>query len=76
MAIDVSKDNPHDTGDNKMSYSGIVHRYALQYTTKFDYMWGAIAATLFCILLVLLVYWGFWEMGRKVELTNQRTLQE
>lgn len=31
-------------------------------------MWGAVAATLCCVLLVLPVYWGFWQLGRKVSL--------
>lgn len=39
-----------------------------QYQTSFAYVGGAIAATLITVLLVLPVYWGFWELGRKVTL--------
>jgi len=40
----------------------------VHYSTNFWYMGGALASTLVCVLLVLPVYWGFWELGRKVSL--------
>lgn len=46
------------------SITGIVE----QYKTSFGYVGGAIAATLITVLCVLPVYWGFWELGRKVTL--------
>jgi hypothetical protein len=39
-----------------------------QYKTSFAYVGGALAATLVTVLLVLPVYWGFWQLGRKVTL--------
>ncbi|KAF2822517.1 hypothetical protein CC86DRAFT_79694 [Ophiobolus disseminans] len=39
-----------------------------QYQTSFAYVGGALAATLITVLLVLPVYWGFWQLGRKVTL--------
>jgi hypothetical protein len=39
-----------------------------QYKTSFAYVGGALAATLITVLFVLPVYWGFWELGRKVTL--------
>ncbi|UPX14085.1 uncharacterized protein EKO05_0004576 [Ascochyta rabiei] len=39
-----------------------------EYTTDFHYVAGALVATLATILLVLPVYWGFWQLGRKVTL--------
>ncbi|OQU94425.1 hypothetical protein CLAIMM_00784 [Cladophialophora immunda] len=38
------------------------------YRTKYGWMFGALASTLVCVLLVLPSYWGFWELGRKVTL--------
>lgn len=46
------------------SVTGIVE----EYTTDFSYVAGALVATLITILLVLPVYWGFWQLGRKVTL--------
>ncbi|KAJ4346141.1 hypothetical protein N0V95_005694, partial [Ascochyta clinopodiicola] len=46
------------------SVTGIVE----EYTTDFSYVFGALAATLVTVLLVLPVYWGFWHLGRKVTL--------
>lgn len=31
-------------------------------------MWGAFASILFCIVCVLPVYWGYWQLGRNVTL--------
>jgi hypothetical protein len=39
-----------------------------QYKTSFAYVGGALAATLITVLLALPVYWGFWQLGRKVTL--------
>ncbi|KAH7066226.1 hypothetical protein BKA63DRAFT_523986 [Paraphoma chrysanthemicola] len=46
------------------SVTGIVE----QYNTSFGYVGGALAATLITVLFVLPVYWGYWELGRKVTL--------
>ncbi|KAJ4366817.1 hypothetical protein N0V83_007342 [Neocucurbitaria cava] len=46
------------------SVTGIVE----EYMTSFAYVGGALAATLTTLLLVLPVYWGFWQLGRKVTL--------
>ncbi|KAF2451759.1 hypothetical protein P171DRAFT_478783 [Karstenula rhodostoma CBS 690.94] len=46
------------------SVTGIVE----EYTTNFKYVAGALVATLVTVLLVLPVYWGFWQLGRKVTL--------
>jgi hypothetical protein len=46
------------------SVTGIVE----QYKTSFAYVGGALAATLITVLFVLPVYWGFWQLGRKVTL--------
>jgi hypothetical protein len=39
-----------------------------EYKTSFAYVGGALAATIVTVLLVLPVYWGFWQLGRKVTL--------
>ena len=46
------------------SVTGIVE----EYRTNFAYVGGALGATLITVLLVLPVYWGFWQIGRKVTL--------
>lgn len=46
------------------SVTGIVE----EYTTDFNYVAGALVATFVTMLLVLPVYWGFWQLGRKVTL--------
>jgi hypothetical protein len=46
------------------SVTGIVE----QYKTSFAYVGGALAATFITVLFVLPVYWGFWQLGRKVTL--------
>jgi hypothetical protein len=46
------------------SVTGIVE----EYTTNYGYMAGAIVATFVTVFLVLPVYWGFWQLGRKVTL--------
>jgi hypothetical protein len=46
------------------SVTGIVE----QYKTSFKYVGGALAATFITLILVLPVYWGFWQLGRKVTL--------
>lgn len=53
---------PHQ--EFRASITGIVE----QYVTSFGYMAGALVATLITFVLVLPVYWGFWELGRKVTL--------
>lgn len=46
------------------SVTGVVE----EYVTNFKYMAGALVATFVTVLFVLPVYWGFWELGRKVTL--------
>jgi hypothetical protein len=46
------------------SVTGIVG----EYQTSFAYVCGALAATFITVMLVLPVYWGFWQLGRKVTL--------
>lgn len=46
------------------SVTGIVE----EYVTDFAYMAGALVATLATLLAVLPVYWGYWQLGRKVTL--------
>ncbi|KAF2842192.1 hypothetical protein M501DRAFT_1013551 [Patellaria atrata CBS 101060] len=50
------------------SFPVTVSGYVEMYETDFRFMAGAIAATVLTILLVLPVFWGFWQLGRKVSL--------
>lgn len=69
-ATDISRDGlsvlvPHH---KNTKVDGFRFPYTVHYRADFDYMWGAVSATIVCVLLVLPVYWGFWELGRKVSL--------
>jgi hypothetical protein len=60
-----------DREANKMAHQTIstaVTGIVEQYNTSFAYVGGALAATFITVLLVLPVYWGFWQLGRKVTL--------
>ncbi|KXS95253.1 hypothetical protein AC578_9458 [Pseudocercospora eumusae] len=49
-------------------YSAVQFRDTIHYRTNWTYGIGAIASTFFCVLCVLPVYWGWWQLGRKVTL--------
>lgn len=51
--------------DFRASVTGIVE----EYRTSFEYVGGALAATFITVIFVLPVYWGFWQLGRKVTLS-------
>lgn len=68
LAIDVSVDDEYLEPDHDQILNGTRYPYAVHYRVHSEYMWGAVAATVCCVLLVLPVYWGFWQLGRKVSL--------
>ncbi|EME84606.1 uncharacterized protein MYCFIDRAFT_210925 [Pseudocercospora fijiensis CIRAD86] len=49
-------------------YSAVEYKDTIHYRTNWAYGIGAIASTFFCVLCVLPVYWGWWQLGRKVTL--------
>ena len=65
LTTDVSEDDPNNNRNATTQYNAVEYRQSIHYLTNYPYMWGAIAATIVCVLLVLPVYWGFWELGRK-----------
>jgi hypothetical protein len=52
----------------RQNVSSTVSGYVDVYQTDYYFMLGAIIATFITVLLVLPVYWGFWQLGRKVTL--------
>lgn len=69
----VDVQNRGGTGPGKFNLTSQTIRTTLtgiveEYDTDFAYVGGALAATFVTLLLVLPVYWGFWELGRKVTL--------
>ena len=50
------------------NYTAITRKPAVHYQTNVPYMIGAVASIAVCIMLVLPVYWGYWQLGRKVSL--------
>jgi hypothetical protein len=65
LTTDVSRDNPSNHYSDTTRYTAMQYEETIHYLTHYAYMWGAIAATIVWVLLVLPVYWGFWELGRK-----------
>ena len=65
LGTDVSLDNPSNNHDDKTKFDATQYEETIHYLTHYRFMWGAIAATTICVLLVLPVYWGFWQLGRK-----------
>ncbi|KAH7359722.1 hypothetical protein BKA66DRAFT_225649 [Pyrenochaeta sp. MPI-SDFR-AT-0127] len=63
-----SVDNRTAAGMASQTVDTAVGGIVEQYVTSFVYVGGAIAATFVTVLLVLPVYWGFWQLGRKVTL--------
>ncbi|KAH0157086.1 hypothetical protein KCU67_g8054, partial [Aureobasidium melanogenum] len=51
------------TPTTAMQYSTSIH-----YKTNRNFMYGALASILFCVLCVLPSYWGYWQLGRDVTL--------
>lgn len=65
LTTDVSRDNPSNHYSDVTKYDATQYKETIHYKTQFPYMYGAIVATIVCVLFVLPVYWGFWELGRK-----------
>jgi hypothetical protein len=65
LTTDVSLDDPNNDHNITTRYDAVQYRQTIHYLTHYPYMGGAIAVTIVCVLLVLPVYWGFWELGRK-----------
>ena len=64
--VDVSEREA--AGMASQNITALVTGIVEEYKTNFTYVCGALAATLITVLLVLPVYWGFWQLGRKVTL--------
>ncbi|KAG4432747.1 hypothetical protein IFR05_011777 [Cadophora sp. M221] len=54
--------------DSLLSAPATQYKTEVHYATNYHFMFGALASTLLCACLVLPVYWGFWQLGRKVSL--------
>lgn len=68
-ARDISnEDDDKDTAAGTLSRPATVYRDTIHYVTHFGYMWGAFASMISCILFVLPVYYGYWQLGREVTL--------
>lgn len=65
LSTDVSRDDPYNNYNDITTFDATQYQQTIHYLTHYEYMWGAIAATIICVLLVLPVYWGFWQLGRK-----------
>lgn len=54
--------------DSMTNVTALQFKTEVHYSTNYSYMAGALVSTLVCICLALPVYWGFWQLGRKVSL--------
>lgn len=69
LALDISnEDDDKDVLGGSLSRPATVYKDTIHYVTNTKYMWGAFASILVCILCVLPVYWGYWQLGREVTL--------
>ncbi|KAF2103501.1 hypothetical protein NA57DRAFT_72475 [Rhizodiscina lignyota] len=71
IATDGSLEDPDDQDKkNNMpdAFNGTAYIDNVHYATNYAYMWGGFVSTMVCILCVLPVYWGFWQLGRPVTL--------
>jgi hypothetical protein len=66
LATDMSGNDPNNNMAQTTNFTATVYRDSIHYVSHYPWMWGAIASTLVCVLLVLPTYWGFWQLGRKV----------
>ena len=62
----TSIDDPTWWNQSSQQVPVIMHRNEIHYQTNLGWMFGALASTIVCVLLVLPAYWRFWELGRKV----------
>ncbi|USW58217.1 hypothetical protein Slin15195_G115360 [Septoria linicola] len=70
LALDISNgDSSNNAEALKKSYPATIYTESIHYKTRYEYMFGAMASTIFCIICVLPVYWRFWHLGRKVALS-------
>lgn len=69
LALDISnEDDDKDVAAGTLQRPALVYKDEIHYKIAKRYMWGAFASILFCILCVLPVYWGYWQLGRAVSL--------
>jgi hypothetical protein len=48
--------------------SATQHKDEVHYRSHYPFMFGALASTLVCVILILPSYWGYWHLGRQVTL--------
>ena len=65
---DPNEDEDTYTNRSRVYVKAVQYKGEVHYQTNFWFMGGAMASTLVCVMLILPVYWGFWELGRKVSL--------
>ncbi|KAH6695901.1 hypothetical protein BKA61DRAFT_711112 [Leptodontidium sp. MPI-SDFR-AT-0119] len=69
LALDISdEDDDKDVAAGTLVRPAWVYQDAIHYKTNFAFMWGALESMLFCIICVLPVYYGYWQLGRPVTL--------
>ncbi|KAK4540736.1 hypothetical protein LTR36_008951 [Oleoguttula mirabilis] len=71
IATDITFSDPLDPLDGITgwhTYNATLYKDNIHYVTHRPYMYGAVASILVCVLCVLPVYWGYWQLGRKVSL--------
>nr|POE74631.1 hypothetical protein CFP56_37162 [Quercus suber] len=69
LALDVSnEDDDKDVLAGSLSRNATVYIDTIHYVREAGYMWGAFASIIVCVLCVLPVYWGYWQLGRAVTL--------
>jgi hypothetical protein len=65
VGTDVSRDNPANDYSKTTKFKALQYKQTIHYKSNYNFMAGAIVTTIICVLFVLPVYWGFWQLGRK-----------
>lgn len=69
LALDISgEDDDKNVALGTLVRPAHVIQDAIFYKTNFAFMYGALASMLVCVICVLPVYYGYWQLGRPVTL--------
>lgn len=69
LALDIAnEDDDKNTTAGSLARPALVYKDTIHYVINANYVWGALASILCCILCVLPTYWGYWQLGRPVTL--------
>lgn len=66
--LDTQDQHYFDQPNGWTKYNATLYKDNIHYVTHVPYMIGAVVSMFVCVMCVLPVYWGYWQLGRKVSL--------